>query len=71
MFHASPQRALLGTGAWPSSLCPLPPHARTVPGVQAILPAEGVLHRESPVVELQSGKTAFIQAQHLPMAEGS
>lgn len=52
-------------------LCPHTHRQTTVPGIQAILPAERVLYGQSPVVELQSGKTAFIQAQHLPMAKGS
>jgi hypothetical protein len=37
-------------------------HAGVVPGVQAVLPAEGVLYGQPTVVELQSRETAFIQA---------
>lgn len=69
MFHAPSQPSLLDAGVWPSSLCPLSLHADTVPGVQAVLPAEGVLYGQPPVVEFQSRETAFIQTQHLPVAE--
>lgn len=51
---------------------PLTPNAESpLPGVQAVLPAEGVLDGEPPVVEFQGRETAFIQAHHLPMAKGT
>lgn len=43
----------------------------SVPGVDAIFPAEGVLDREAPVVELQGGEAALIQTHHLAVAQGS
>lgn len=47
-------------------------HAESpLPGVQAVLSAEGVLDGESSVVEFQGRETAFIQAHHLPVAEGT
>lgn len=42
----------------------------SLPGVDAILPAEGVLDGEAPVVELQGGEAALVQAHHLTMAQG-
>lgn len=60
-------------GAPPRALlAPKPPHPTQspLPGVQAVLPAEGVLDREPAVVEFQGGKTAFVQAHHLPVAQG-
>lgn len=43
----------------------------SVPGVDAIFPAEGVLDGEAPVVELQGGEAALIQTHHLAVAQGS
>lgn len=61
-------RALLA----PQTPSPLPCRAESpLPGVQAVLPAEGILHREPPVVEFQGRETAFIQAHHLPVAKGT
>lgn len=42
----------------------------SLPGVDAVLPAEGILDGEAPVVELQGGEAALIQAHHLPVAQG-
>ena len=40
------------------------------PGVDAVLPAERVLHGQPSVVELQSGESALVQADHVPMGQG-
>lgn len=42
----------------------------SLPGVDAVFPAEGVFDREAPVVELQGGEAALIQAHHLAVAQG-
>lgn len=39
------------------------------PGVDAVLPAEGVLHRQPSVVELQSGEAALVQAHHVSVGQ--
>lgn len=40
------------------------------PGVDAVLPAEGVFHRQPAVVELQGGEAALVQADHVPVGQG-
>lgn len=39
------------------------------PGVDAVLPAERVFHRQPSVVELQSRKASFIQADHVSVRQ--
>ena len=61
---------LCGPGdAGPTSTRPVPHAESPLPGIQAILSAEGVLDRESSVVEFQGRKTALIQTHHLAMAQ--
>lgn len=40
------------------------------PGVDAVLPTEGVFHRQPSVVELQRGEAAFVQADHVSVRQG-
>lgn len=39
------------------------------PGVDAVLPAEGVFHRQPSVVQLQRRKTSLIQADHVSVGQ--
>lgn len=50
---------------------PLPfPWHGPLPGVDAILSAEGILDGKAPVVELQGREAALIQAHHLTVGQG-
>lgn len=60
------------TGRWMDSMPCVPVPVRRVsllPGVDPVLAAEGVLDGQPAVVELQGGKSAFIQTHHLTMCQ--
>lgn len=64
----SPPRTL-PTGMMSDQLPPAPRRG-PLPGVDAILSAEGVLDGKAPVVELQGREAALIQAHHLTVGQG-
>lgn len=54
---------------WPrDERSPLP--SGFLPGVDAVLAAEGILDGEAPIVELQGWEAALIQAHHLAVVQG-